>query len=190
MKQCYIVAVGGGGGGGAAAHAFALVRILWWMQKFNQSRWCTWECFGQSRKRIGLKRRMIYRCSFAGKGITHFSCQENYIIMALYGAPCMCTMEDTTDGPTYWRWCDVRACVYVFVLVQLCSACMNWSVLWYIFHVDIATHKLHIIHRVSVWLHKCYDIYIYRNATHSYAHNDMLGFYHFRYCGRISIQCI
>lgn len=51
-------------------------------------------------------------------------------------------------------------CACLCVLVQLCSACMNWSVLWYIFHVDIATHKLHIIHRVSVWLHKCYEIYL------------------------------
>lgn len=139
----------------------------------------------QNRKRNDLKRRMIYRCSLQEKASHTFHAKKT--ILSWYGKAKhgMVRMEQCT-WCIRWRYTiDAPASLCTAVTVLLCvCVCVHYAVLWYIFHVDIATHKLHIIHRVSVCVCESISAARYTIFTEmlkcdtlvcTIVHNDMAG---------------
>lgn len=151
----------------------------------------TWECaVANSQTERGLQTKRWYMVAALQEKASHFSCAKTQTTLSCNG---IVRMQCNAHTRTHIAQCQPLCATYRLA---------RPTALWNIFHVDIATHKLHIIHRdiisclcasASVVTMSCTnDIFTEMlkclNATHS--HWTMMlawlpGFYHLRHCGRI-----
>lgn len=121
------------------------------MEKFNYSPvWCTWECCGKEsqteRRRLQNERwyivaacRKRHHTSHAKK--TKLSCN------ALVNTCIHHSINTHTHTLSCSKHTFMHALCIAYQALCIIYRLLRTTALWNIFHVDIATHKLHIIHR-------------------------------------------